>query len=322
MSNIHDDAWRAELEQVIMHGVVAAVRTKPTDPVGFIAAFLRMAPAEQQRRLGEQPPGSWSSMAKLWQSRLTDAISRALSRTLSAHSVPSDPVRHLADALAPTNEPPDVMAIFPILRAGGPDPRPANPALKLILTSAGLMPSSASELLQAYHKLVGTIPAGRKGVLYLLDAKLKTLQWHYQGNIDPARHNGEKYVAYRREPDVPGGKPLLDANGKAIKKTQAELLGIGYAGASYSLKHIKSYSNGHLDIVAAGEAGEAVPVFLSYLGQNPTIDPATRKARRMLLCRIGQLPLTSMIAPPGPPAFAPPRLCRWIMSSCWRAATT
>jgi hypothetical protein len=142
MSNIHDDAWRAELEQAIMHGVVAAVRTKPTDPVGFIAAFLRMAPAEQQRRLGEQPPGSWSSMAKLWQSRLTDAISRALSRTLSAHSVPSDPVRHLADALAPTNEPPDVMAIFPILRAGGAAPKTANPTPQPILGSGPPTPRS------------------------------------------------------------------------------------------------------------------------------------------------------------------------------------
>jgi hypothetical protein len=140
----------------------------------------------------------------------------------------------------------------------GPDPMPANANLKIMATSSGLMPQTAPVQVDAYKKLASSV-AGR-GVLYLLDAKMLTLQFALT-NADPDKHNQQTYVPYRRVPDEPGGKPIRDASGHLVVKTQGELLSIGYATAEYALRHNGHYSNGHLSIIGDEDA----PVYLSYL---------------------------------------------------------
>ena len=157
----------------------------------------------------------------------------------------------------------DAKAIFSVVTTpNGPDLTPGNPKLKMLLTSAGLMPESAPELLERYAALRST--ASGKGVLFLMDAKLKTLQWQSHPS-DPAPAVDSKYVTYKREPEKPGGAPVLGADGKPIPKSQAELASYGYHSVEYALRHNHHYSNAHLSIVAAAAAGEAVPVYLSYL---------------------------------------------------------
>ena len=51
-----------------------------------------------------------------------------------------------------------------------------------------------------------SVPSGRKAVLYMLDAKLVTLQFFIH-NADPEICNDKTYVAYQRVPDKPGGEP-------------------------------------------------------------------------------------------------------------------
>uniref|UniRef100_A0A7S2C0B7 Uncharacterized protein n=1 Tax=Haptolina brevifila TaxID=156173 RepID=A0A7S2C0B7_9EUKA len=182
--------------------------------------------------------------------------------------------------------PPSCKALFAILQtAAGPDMTPANPKLKMLLTSAGLMPTSAPELLERYATLQKATPGN--GVLYLMDAKLKTLQWPSSPS-DPVKDNGGKYVTYRREPEEKGGTPVLDADSKPVPKGQSELASYGYHSVEYALRQNHHYSNGHLDVVAAGAEGEAVPVYLSYLGYAADGLDADGKPRYTILLAKGQ----------------------------------
>lgn len=155
----------------------------------------------------------------------------------------------------------------------GPSLTPPNPQLKLLLTSSGLMPDSARTQLEAYKNLVES--AEGNAILYLLDPKLLTLQFTAL-HSDPEKSNDEKFVAYHRNPDEPGGAPVLDEAGRLVMRTQAELLmdrygdsTAGHASADYALRHAGHYSNGHLEILTQGKSD--TPIFLSYLwdeGQN------------------------------------------------------
>ena len=51
----------------------------------------------------------------------------------------------------------------------GPDPTPPNKNLKLLLTSGGIMPTSAPKQIEAYRSMVAA--ASGTAVLYLVDAK-------------------------------------------------------------------------------------------------------------------------------------------------------
>eukprot|EP00930_Biecheleria_cincta_P085314 TRINITY_DN74706_c0_g1_i1.p1 TRINITY_DN74706_c0_g1~~TRINITY_DN74706_c0_g1_i1.p1 ORF type:complete len:586 (+),score=97.78 TRINITY_DN74706_c0_g1_i1:211-1758(+) len=157
---------------------------------------------------------------------------------------------------------------------GGPEEN-FNPHLKMLLTSGGLMPTSVSNQIQTYYKMFSQT-AGQ-GILYLLDAKMYTLQFQ-RTMINPEKVNNEKYVAYKREPDVPGGMPVRvckpacpDGNSTCeqecdlVMKTQEELMHIGYASALYTLKHAGHYSNGHVRILQGPEGNVETPVYLSYL---------------------------------------------------------
>jgi hypothetical protein len=175
------------------------------------------------------------------------------------------PTLTLREELDGEEIPNDAKLFFPILKTrAGPSTAPANPKLKLILTSAGLMPNSTADLKGAYEQLRKSTPG--RGVLYLMDAKLKSLQWaDHAGN--PAKDSKSALVSYQRVPDEPGGKPALDSNGKALPKAQVDLakIGPGYHSVEWGLKRRAHYSNGHLDIVAKSAPGEEVPVFLSYM---------------------------------------------------------
>uniref|UniRef100_A0A7S0FVZ8 Amine oxidase n=1 Tax=Pyrodinium bahamense TaxID=73915 RepID=A0A7S0FVZ8_9DINO len=144
----------------------------------------------------------------------------------------------------------------------GSDPSPANINLKILATSAGLMPSSTPMQLDTYRRLKAA--AEGPGVLYLLDAKLLTLQFPFR-HADPEQHNNDESVPYRRQPDEPEGKPVYDVAGNLVMKTQAELLPLGYAGAEYTLRHSGQYSNVHLSVLADNDA----PIYLAYLHYSP-----------------------------------------------------
>jgi hypothetical protein len=162
--------------------------------------------------------------------------------------------------------PPDAKAIFPVVEMpAGPLLTQFNPKLRMFLTSVGMLETSAPEMLESYRSARAQTPG--KGVLILLDAKLKTLQWSERGPSDPAVDNDAPHVTYRREPDVPGGRPVLDASGKPVPKTQAELAktAVGYQSVEWGLRHDRKYSFGGLEVTAKGEPGERVPVYLSYL---------------------------------------------------------
>merc|ERR1719203_2534930 len=122
------------------------------------------------------------------------------------------------------------------------------------------MPESTPDLKQTLEKLKADTPG--KGVLYLTDARMCTMQFHLL-NGDPAKHNQQHSVSYHRRPDKPGGRPVRDSAGKLEMKSQEELRQMGYAGVPYTLLKEGHYANGHLDQLA-GREGE-VPVFVAYL---------------------------------------------------------
>ncbi|KAG8466635.1 hypothetical protein KFE25_008014 [Diacronema lutheri] len=179
--------------------------------------------------------------------------------------------------------PPDAKAIFPLLDdASGPDLTPANPRLKVLLTSAGLMPTSAPEQLQAYGALTASC-AGR-GVLYLIDAKLKTLQWHEHVGMQASASSA--HVAYQRVPDVPGGEPVRDAAGELVPKSQAELAQMGYHSLAYALHTLGHYSNGSLPVLLGDvQPGEEVPVLASYLGYDGDVRSGGEPEFKIMLAR-------------------------------------
>jgi len=170
----------------------------------------------------------------------------------------------------------DAKAVFCVLNGpSGTNMTPANPSLKLLLTSVGLMRTSSRDVLNAYKDLRKKTPG--KGVLVLLDAKLKTLSWAEHGAMNPKKHNNDVNVGYVREPDQPGGKPKLDAKGNLIPKPQSELkkMGIGYHSAQWGFYTYGNYTNCDLNVVAKGAPGEQVPVFLSYMVYHNTTDYST-----------------------------------------------
>jgi len=169
----------------------------------------------------------------------------------------------------------EAMAFATLLTTQSGPEESYNPLLKMLLTSGGLMPTSVSDQIQTYYKMFNQTVG--HGILYLLDAKMYTLQFQ-RTMVDPDHVNNEKWVAYKREPDVPGGKPVRvcktacpDGNatceGKCdlVMKTQEELMRIGYASALYTLRHASHYSNGHIRILQGPEGNSETPVYLSYL---------------------------------------------------------
>jgi len=178
----------------------------------------------------------------------------------------------------------DAKAIFPILATkNGADLTPGNTNLQMLLTSAGLMPETTKGVVQRYKELSGQVKG--KGVLYLLDAKLKTLQWQDHGGAgDPEKHNDQKYVSYKREPDAPGGKPAFK-DGKLLMKSQAELSTIGYSSIEYALKNNQHYSNGHLSVLAQASVGEKVPVYLSYFGFDGDLTKSGKPEYKILMAQ-------------------------------------
>ena len=84
-------------------------------------------------------------------------------------------------------------------------------------------------------------------------------------HADPAKHNDDYRVPYKREPDVAGGAPQYDDKGKLLMKSQEELLP-ETATVEYAVHHTGNYSNGSVHVLAdAKEDGPAVPVYFSYL---------------------------------------------------------
>lgn len=160
--------------------------------------------------------------------------------------------------------PPDCKAFIRLAKTeNGAYEQKGNPKLKMLLTSAGLMPTSSKDLKDTYQKLKAKCPG--KGVMFMIDARMVKLQFHLQ-NADPEKHNQQASVAYRRTPDEPGGKPVYDDNGKLVMKTQEDLMNMGregYAGVPYNLRKRGHYANGHLDVFA-GPMGEH-PIYVSYL---------------------------------------------------------
>lgn len=160
----------------------------------------------------------------------------------------------------------DAKAIFPVVTTPrGPNPSPCNPHLKMLLTTNGMMRTSAPELLRSYEALRKKTRGN--GVLVLIDAKLKTLSWAEHGAMSPPQHNNDPLVGYKRVPDVPGGKPQYAPNGELMPKSQAELsqMGLGYHSAEYGFHKNGHYSFADLNVLASGKRGEKVPVYISYL---------------------------------------------------------
>lgn len=170
---------------------------------------------------------------------------------------------------------PEAMAFATLLTTEGGPEENFNPHLKMLLTSGGLMPTSASDQIQTYNKMFNQTVG--HGILYLLDAKMYTLQFQ-RTMVDPQKVNDAKWVAYKREPDVPGGKPIrickpacpegdskCEAECGLVMKTQDELMHIGYASALYTLRHSGHYSNGHVSVLEGPDAKSETPVYLSYL---------------------------------------------------------
>lgn len=186
-----------------------------------------------------------------------------------------DMLRHVDEMNMATEEadgtPSDCKVMLALAKTGnGPCMKQGNEKLKMLLTTAGLMPRSAPVLKEAFGHLKKATPG--KGVLYLIDARLAKLQFPLH-NADPAKHSRQKYVAYRRTPDTPEGSPVRDAAGNLEMKSQEELMNTGpegYAGVAYNLRHRGQYANGHLGELA-GESGET-PVYVAYLWYNGEVD--------------------------------------------------
>lgn len=163
----------------------------------------------------------------------------------------------------PDEVPPDCKAFIKLADTKkGPYLEEGNPDLKMLLTSAGIMPGSTQDLKDSYQALKDKTPGN--GLLYLVDARCIKLQFCML-NSNPDKHNQNATVAYRREPDEPGGKPVYDKDGKLEMKSQEELNKMGsegYASVPYNLRHRGGYANGHLASLAGKDE---TPVYVSYL---------------------------------------------------------
>lgn len=147
-------------------------------------------------------------------------------------------------------------------RSGKSYENAGNAKLKMFFTSAGLTPQSTPGQIEAFKKLKNRAPGN--GVIYVLDARLVTLQFHLL-HADPKKCNDEVHVAYVRKPDAPGGEPQYDADGKLILKGHKELNESGdeYAAAHWTLRNNGSYGNVHLSILT--ENVDETPIWVSYL---------------------------------------------------------
>ena len=91
-------------------------------------------------------------------------------------------------------------------------------------------------------------------------------------------------VAYRREPDVPGGAPVLDpTSGKPVPKNQGELLKLFRCTPQYFLRKERHYSFGCLEPLcefARHEGRTKTPVTLSYMWheESDAVQNLTRRA--------------------------------------------
>ena len=148
----------------------------------------------------------------------------------------------------------------------GPASAPPNPKLKMLLLTTGLRPVSSPNILAAYRRQYYSIcGARRKGVVYLVDARLEELQFETEAT-DPDACGSWAKVAYVREPDVPGGSPVLDGDGAVRLKTQAEMYRIDRAHPVHYLRHCGHYSRGYLEALCpSDDDDEEFPVTVAYL---------------------------------------------------------
>jgi hypothetical protein len=175
-------------------------------------------------------------------------------------------IKHV-DALSKkgaSQDPPDVKAFLSLGQSEeGVFEEPGNPKLKMYLTSSGLMPDSTLDLKSKFAELKEKTPGN--GVLLLIDARLSKLQFAIL-NGDPAKHNQQARVPYKREPDEPGGNPQRDDSGALVMKSQEELMNMGregFAGVTYNMRHRGHYANGHLAELTCGV--DETPVNVAYL---------------------------------------------------------
>lgn len=148
----------------------------------------------------------------------------------------------------------------------GPCTTPPNPKLKFLLLSSGITKKSSPNILQAYRRLYeSSSSAARRGVVYLLDARLEDLQFAHE-YCDPAEDGDCDKVAYVRKPDAPGGAPVLGPDGAPRLKTQAELVKIGKATPQYMLRHFGHIAAGTLEVLCPSEdPNEEFPITVAYL---------------------------------------------------------
>lgn len=150
----------------------------------------------------------------------------------------------------------------------GPFLTEPNPNLKMMLTSAGIMPKSTQDVKDTFNALKAKVKG--KGMLYLVDARMVKLQFS-ELNCNPEKHNKQAHVSYRRTPDEPGGEPKYDADGKLEMKSQKELAemvsGEGYACLPYNLRNHGHYANGGLEQFCGNEDCPVYVAYLWYIGQ-------------------------------------------------------
>ena len=148
----------------------------------------------------------------------------------------------------------------------GPCTTPPNPKLKVLLLSSGIQKKSSPNILKAYRRLYeSSSSAARRGVVYLIDARLEELQFAHE-YCDPAEDGDCDKVAYVRKPDAPGGAPVLGPDGAPRLKTQAELAKIAKATPQYMLRHFGHFSNGYLEMMCPSEdPNEEFPITVAYL---------------------------------------------------------
>lgn len=149
----------------------------------------------------------------------------------------------------------------------GPSPDPVNPNLKMMLMSGGLRPVSSRKQREAYARMYagGGASARRKGVVYLIDARLEELEFEIWA-ADPDECSAWTKVAYKREPDVPGGAPVCGADGRVLLKSQEELFAIGRPAPVWMLRHKRHFSNGFLEsLCPSDDPDEEFPVTVAYL---------------------------------------------------------
>mmetsp|Transcript_52750 Transcript_52750/g.159944 ORF Transcript_52750/g.159944 Transcript_52750/m.159944 type:complete len:558 (+) Transcript_52750:1-1674(+) len=144
---------------------------------------------------------------------------------------------------------------------GGPQ-RACNAQLKMMLLSSGLMPGSSSNQKTAYKEMYDQTSG--KGILFVMDAKIPCEQF-WEMNADPARCNNDEHVAYKREPDIPGGNPVRNEAGELVMKTQADLAEINlgfFCNPPYFVHNTGQFSQGHLSVLCGDD--DDVPVYFSY----------------------------------------------------------